>query len=365
MLKSISTFGLLTQRSANLRALESDLANTTHELSTGKKSDIASQLREETPVLIALRAKYEENTAFLQSVNTFERRAEIMSAAFSNVNSALNMIVENTVVNVPDAGDSIATLSLSARSALEQIVDALNANFDGRFLFSGIDIDLAPFHRATEASATSGLTPDQVAAGLLAGTAYAPAQPPAFGAYTALEAADAIARFDAAFDGTNAALPAPTDDYSFERSFYNGALAGPLPSVRLSDGAPLSYGATGDDPALRSAFQGLYMLASVDLPAMAGTEAYEPYVTEALNRLTVGQDALRAVHASLGAAQNAVADSKSALQSQNLILNNQIIAYEEADPIETQSRFAEIEKQLDAAYAATVRVSRLRLTNYL
>lgn len=365
MLKSVSTFGLLTQRNANLRALEADLAHTNHELSTGKKSDIAAAIREETPVLIAMRGKYEANTAFLQSVNTFERRAEIMSAAFSNMDSALNTVIENTVVNTPEAGDSIAALSLSARTTIEQIVDALNANADGRFLFSGVDIDVAPFHRANKASATSGLTPDQVLAGILDGSAYAPAQPPAFGAYTALEAANAIARFDAVFDGTNAGLPAPTDDYSYERSFYNGAVGGPLPSIRLSEGAPLSYGFIGEDQALRTAFQGLYMLASVDLQAMAGTDAYEPYVAEALNRLTTGQDALRAAHASLGAVQNAVADSKTALESQNVILNNQIVSYEEADPIETQSRFAEIEKQLDAAYAGTARVTRLRLTNYL
>lgn len=365
MLKSVSTFALLTQRNANLRALESDLARTGQELSSGKKTDIASQIREETPVLIALRGKYEENASFLQSVNTFERRAEIMSAAFLNVDSALNSMVENTVVNVPEAGDSITTLGLAARAAIEQVVDAVNANFDGRFLFSGVDINLAPYHRAGETSAISGLSPDQVAAGILDGTAYAPAQPPAFGAYTAVEAADAIARFDAVFDGTNAALPAPTDDYSFERSFYNGAAGGPLPSIRLGEGAPLSYGATGEDAGFRNALQGLYMLASVDLSAMAGTEAYEPYVTEALNRLTAGQDALRAVQASLGAVQNGVDETKSALQSQNVILNNQIVAYEEADPIETQSRFAEIEKQLDAAYAATVRASRLSLTSYL
>ena len=122
---------------------------------------------------------------------------------------------------------------------------------------------------------------------------------------------------------------------------------------------------TGEDGAIRSTLQGLYMLASVDLTQMAGTDAFEPYVTEALNRLTNGQDAIRANQASLGATQIAVSEHKVTYNTQNTILNININAYELSDPIETQSRFAEIEKQLDAAYAATVRASSLRLTKYL
>jgi flagellar hook-associated protein 3 FlgL len=262
MLKSVSTFALLSQRSANLRALEADFARTNEEVSSGRKSDVVSAIREDTPALMGLRAKYEENTSYLQSVSTFERRSEIMGVAFLNVESALNGIVEHAIVNVPDAGDSIGTLSLSANAAIEQIVDALNANFDGRFLFSGVNIETAPLHRANQPSAISGLSPNQVIAAILDGTAYAPAQPPAFTLYTAAEAATAITRFTEVFDGVNAGLGPPVDDYSFERSFYNGAIGGALPSIRFNDGAPLSMA-----PLATTLHSGTRCKGSICLPA--------------------------------------------------------------------------------------------------
>jgi len=366
MLKSISTFGLFTQRSENLRSLENDLATTLNEASTGRKSDVAGDIGVEVSILTELRSMKSDNDVFLRSIDAFERRAEFMVGALNTTDEALNALVANVVLNTPDAGQSVSALPEAANAAITQIVDTLNISVDGRFLFSGVDIDAIPLRRPDEINPGTGLAPNDVMPGVLDGTAYAPAQPPAFTpAFTAAEAATAIARFNDAFNGTNAALPAPTDAFSFENTLYDGSIGGPPVSARLSNGAPVEYGVTAEDQAFRDALQGAYMLASADLAAMAGTDAYEPYVTAALDLLTGGLGAVRDQAARLGAIQNDVEGRKTALTSQNLILNVQINAYELVDPIETQSLVTEIEKQIEAAYAATVRGSRLRLTNFL
>lgn len=366
MLKSISTFGLFTQRSENLRSLENDLALRLNEASTGRKSDVAGDLGVEISILNELRSMQSENSVFLSSIDAFTRRSDFMVGALTSVNDAVNTLVAEVVLNAPQAGQSVSALDETANTMITQLVDALNTSADGRFLFSGIDIDAIPLRRPGEINPATGLSPNDVMAGILDGAAYAPPQPPAFTpAFTAAEAATAIARFNEVFDGTNAALPAPTADYSFENTLYDGAVGGPAVSARVSNGAPVEYGVTAEDAAFRQALQGAYMLSSVDLQAMAGTAAYEPYITAALDLLTNGLEDIRAVTAQLGGVQADVEDRKAALVSQNLIINAQVNAYEQVDPIETQSLVSEIEKQIEAAYAATVRGSRLRLTNFI
>ena len=366
MLKSISTFGVFAQRSDNLRSLEADLAQRLNESSTGRKSDVAGDIGVEVSVLTELRSMKSENDSFLSSIETFERRAEFMVDALNTTDGAVSSLIGTVVLNLPDADQTVGTLRDAANAALTQIVDTLNTSADGRFLFSGVDIDAIALRRPDETNPASGLSPNDVMAGVLDGTAYAPPLPPAFTpAFTAAEAATAIARFTDVFDGTNAALPAPTDDFSFENTLYDGAVGGPPVAARLGAGAPVNYGVTAEDQAFRQALQGAYMLNSVDLVEMAGTEAYEPYVRAALDLLDAGLSEVRNLAAGLGGLQADAEDRRASLTSQNLILNAQINAYELADPIETSSLVTEIERQLEAAYSATVRASRLSLTNFL
>lgn len=366
MLKSISTFSLFNQRNETLRSLEADMARALQESSTTKKSDLAGDLGVEISILNELRSQKSTNASYLSAIDSFDRRSEFMASALNAVNDGVNSLVKDVVLNTPQAGDAIGALNLAAQAAIDLIADTLNVNADGRFLFSGVDLNVSPLRSSDELNPGSGLSPNNVIAGILDGTAYGPPLPPAFSpAFTAAEAADAIARFNAVFDGTNAALPLPTQNFSFENTFYDGAVGGPAISARVSDGAPVDYGVSAENEAFRKVLQGAYMIASADLQEMAGTDAYEPYVTAALDLLTSGLDDIRSLNAELGAVQVDMAARRETIGAQGLVLDLQINAYELVDPIETQSLVNEIDKQLEAAYAATVRATRLRLTNFL
>ena len=51
MLKSISTFGIFSQRTENLRTLEAEFSVRLNELNTNRKSDIAGDLGVEISIL--------------------------------------------------------------------------------------------------------------------------------------------------------------------------------------------------------------------------------------------------------------------------------------------------------------------------
>lgn len=364
-MKTISTLGQLQARTANLRRLENDLITTQQEVATGKPSDLGRTVGSEYDTLLSLRNSVTKNDAYLTSIGTFERRADVMVGALSSVESAAVQLQSVLATNIPDATQTVSALGTTASSTLAALTSALSTTFDGRYLFSGLAIDSAPLTETDSLNAITGLSPQDVIDQVLDGTAYPVVQPAVFVTFSAAEAATAITRINEVFDGTNAAALPPLNDYSFEQTTYGGALGTPPVSVRIDEGSPRTYGISAEDQPFRDLIQGAIMLKSVDLVQLAGTPAYTPYVTEALNKISAGLDGLREVTAGLGGVQQEVSARKSELEAQHIVLNDHINRLENVDQIEAQTRFAEIEKQLDASYASTVRVMSLRLTNYL
>lgn len=364
-MKTISTLGLLQARTANLRQLENSLAAKQQEVATGKPTDVGRTAGNQLANLLALRNSFNENEAVQQSIDTFERRASVMMAAMSQVENAANSLQSNVVLNVPDASESVLAVGTTARATGSALTSALNTTVDGRFLFSGTAIDVSPYTDFEAINPGTGLSPAAVIDEILNGTAFVPVQPPAFTAFSAVEAADAVARINAVFDGTNASSAPPLNSYSFERTFYSGSIGSAPISVDLDGASPVAYGVAGDEQPFRDLMQGIAMLSSVDLVELAGTDAYEPYVTSALEKLSAGLDGLRTTMANLGSVQQQAEEVSARLAAEDVVLAQNLALLERVDQIEAQSRFTEIERQLDASYAATVRVGRLRLTNYL
>lgn len=365
MMKSISTLALLQARTENIRRLEGDFALTGQEIGTGKKADLPGILGRDVASLIAARQALSKNAATVRSIETFERRADIMQAALGELEGSLTDLVTVTVQNSPDPGDTLPGLKVAADASLATLVSTLNSQIDGRYLFSGDETTVRSLFGMDVVNPATGLSPQDVVTGILDGSAFTPAQPAALATLDAAGAATAVARFDAMFDGTNAVLPAPQNAFSFEETVFGATVGGTPVSVRLDDGAPRDYGISADEQGFRDALQGAMMLASVDLETLEGTDAYQPYVSAALQNLTDGLDAIRERTAELGAVQADAADRKAVLAAEETILVGQINTFEQADPIEAQSRFVEIEKQLESSYSVTVRMSRLRLSNFI
>lgn len=289
-------------------------------------------------------ADYETVGAYIQSAETFIRRTDLLSLALVQADATVSDLIASVATNAPDPGVSLGALRGASEAALATLIDSLNVSVDGRFLISGVNFDTAPFGGIDVPSAVSGLSPREVIENIMSGAAYVPAQPPAFVAFDAAEAAAAVARLDDVFNGANAAAPPPLNDYSFESTFYGGAVGGVALSARLSEATTLNYNVRGDDDAFRQIMQGAYMIAAVDIESLAGTPAYEPYIRAALDRLTQGLAGLQEQTAALGAVQQQASAAMDILTARKVIVGNAIINAEEADPFEAQSRMQEIEK---------------------
>jgi flagellar hook-associated protein 3 FlgL len=236
-----------------------------------------------------------------------------------------------------------------AKSAIQQINALLNTSVGGRFLFSGTATDTSSAQNSDVVNAATGLSPNQAVAQAIAG---------AGGITDAASAAAAANAVTTIFDNSNA-----DPNLQFSSTFYNGATTGTV-TARLDNDYELDYGIRADDPAIREALQGLYMLAAVPYGSVPD-DAFVAWQQEAVGHLLTGTQSLVTLSGNVGYKQSAVTQATARHESTIAQLNTQIANLEAADPYETSMRFSELQNQLDATFSITARLSQLRLTNYL
>ncbi|MEO1656247.1 MAG: flagellin [Pseudomonadota bacterium] len=374
-MERISTFGQTSFRTAQLRRLESDLATANREIATGKKDDVAESLGAQLVTLQTIRNQYSENEEYLRTTDVFNQRASLMQNSLVEANNALVDLLEIASINSGSAAVSASAVPITADTVIDRIAVAFNIEIQGRFLFSGDEVNNATVtQRGTVGP--GGVTPDEIATEIITGTAPgALAGPDLSTPADAVEAEAVIDRFEAVFQGgagSNSLLPPPEQFYSFEESFFGGQLGGNLTEIRL----PSNTVATQDNDqfvqGLRDILQGAYMLANVDLNAITDPEAYQTFMTGgttgrlgAVDRIAQGLEAIQEVQGDLGLQQQLVEASRIDTESEQALFNNEIVALEEADPFETQTRFLQIERQLEASYLATERAYNLTLLNFI
>ena len=374
-MERISTFGQTTFRTSQLRRLEGDLATANREIATGKKDDVAKSLGAQLVTLQTVRNQYSANEEYLRTATVFEQRADLMQNSLLESENATVDLLELASINSGSAAASASALQFTADTVIDRLAIAFNIEIQGRFLFSGDNVNDATISLRNQAG-PGGVTPDEVATQVLTGTAPgALAGPDLSVPADAIEAEAAIDRFEAIFQGgaaSNSLLPPPEQFYSFEETIFGGQIGGNLTEIRLPGNAVITQDNAQFVQGLRDVLQGAYMLANVDLNTITDPDAYQTFMTGgttgrlgAVDRIAQGLEALQEVQSDLGLQQQLVAAAREDTESEQALFNNQILALEEADPFETQTRFLQIERQLEASYLATERAFNLTLLNFI
>lgn len=231
-----------------------------------------------------------------------------------------------------------------ARTALGQVMAALNGEHSGRHLFTGGSVG-APLAPAATLLAAVGAAVAEVD----------PADPDAI--------LDAVAAY---FDPE--APTGPGDPPSFNGdAIYRGA-SDRGPPVELADGEYLAYGIRADDPALRDMMRGLSLAAVAEDRYKAGDisrATLETLLDEAGRTLIAATDGVTALRSGLGMAEARIeaADARTTAQRDTLARARADLIGR--DPYEAASRVVELQTQLEAIYAITARSTQLSLLNFL
>ena len=301
--------------------------------------------------------------AMERSIATLDSRTPLLSMAKSRA-SGMQTALESIQISTEQmgvkllrdiaAGDfsSARFTAKDAKTALGQVMGALNVELSGRHLFAGAATG-APL------AAVDTLLADVQA--IVAAEIATPTNP-------ALSIEDNIdAAIKSYFDPvpTPAPTPAPRN---FNTDIYRGALT-PPPPVELADGEFLSYAVRADADQLKDMMRGLAMAAvAVDFetttPGLTTTEVMTlldksgQVILKATDQITLMRSDLGLAESRIEAAQTRTAAQRATLE----LARADLIGVDQYD---AATRVTQLQSQLEAIYAMTARSSQLSLLNFL
>jgi flagellar hook-associated protein 3 FlgL len=229
-----------------------------------------------------------------------------------------------------------------AKTALGQVMGALNVELSGRHLFAG-------------AAAGAPLAGPEVLLSDMQ-TLFSPdlpGDPP-------LTVDQIMARVNAYFD------PASTAANSFNERIWRG-VATNQPPVELSDGEFLDYAIRGDAGPLRDMMRGLALAATT--VQFFDPAADTPEITQMLDGagkvVVKATDDITRLRSDLGLAEGRIEAAQSRTTAQRATLELARADLVGVDQYDAATRVNTLQNQLQAIYAMTARSSQLSLLNFI
>lgn len=356
-IRSLSTFYSSLQSRNIVAKNKSEIETLGKELSTGLKADVARSLGMRTSQSINLRNLMNQNDQYILANKLTDNKLDVLASQVKNVRedaqSFLNLAVSNTTYKTA----TVKTLQLEAKAKLDAVIRSMNTNYNGEFLFSGLDSDKKTLNSPEDVNAATGNSPMGVMQSIIGA-----------GIGNIADANAKMADIDQIFDSMFAADP----NQNFESTFFNGtplddALGNPNSRMitRPDDESIVEYGIQANDPEFRNILKGLYMMASVDVSQIGDEDAYKAWINKSVSSISSGIDGIIATETKLGGHQQEIVQAIEIQEDKRTVFNNRIVAMEHVDLFEAQTRMSALEVQMQATFSTTARLARLTFLDYL
>lgn len=321
---------MLRQQNTDLKSRMNQLSQ---ELASGKTADVARHLSGSYSYL----ADVERNLVLLDSYDSASSEAVLFTGAMQDVLERFQTLATDLGSAALTAAGSFldeAVVSASTRAGedLESMINALNTTVAGRAIFSGIDSDTAPLISAEDMLAELR---------------------------TALAGQTDLAGVQGVLDtwfGTGG---------GFETVAYQGSTTSLRPFV-LGEGETVDLDLRADDEGIRDLLKAAAMAALASDATLGFDSDLQLQIMKAAGEgLSFNQTGVVQIRADLGYAQTRAEEASSRIVSERasyLIAQSELLA---VDPYDTATQLEDVQFQLEALYALTVKLSRLSLTDYL
>ncbi|MBY5971610.1 hypothetical protein KUV28_04605 [Ferrimonas balearica] len=321
---------MLRQQNTDLKSRMNQLSQ---ELASGRTADVARHLSGSYSYL----ADVERNLTLIEGYDSAASEAILFTGTMQEVLDRYQTLATDLGSAALTAAGSFldeAVIGASTRAAedMESMVNALNTTVAGRAIFSGIDSDTSPL-----------ISSEQILDELR----------------TALAGQTDLAGVQGVLD----TWFGPGGD--FETVAYQGSTTSLRPFL-LGEGETVDLDLRADDPGLRELMKHTAMAALASDPALGFDSALQVEMMKAAGEgLSFQQEGIVQLRADLGYAQTRAEEASARVVSERagyLIAQSELLA---VDPYETATQLEDVQFQLEALYALTVKLSRLSLTDYL
>lgn len=310
--------------SPDVQTIRERLKTASEEAVTGRYSDLTNHLSGKIGQAMLGQKALDDIGEQRVRLTLLQGRLDVTQNALATVQESTNGIAAR-MQSALGSGDNVsrAAAANDATAALETTFSALNTRLGNRYIFAGNAISSMPL------ASTETLLADirQLAA-------------------TATDAADFENALDTYFD---------TPGGGWRQNVYSGT---------ESSSDPLAK--SGTDPALLKVIRGLAVVSlstpNQGLPLLSSNTSA---AFQASSTLLTGQTELTELRANVGLSQSQISRNLEALDIEEAVMSSTFNSLTARDQYEAATELRELERNLEASYLLTSRLSNLSLLNYL
>jgi flagellin-like hook-associated protein FlgL len=356
MVSNVGTYAQAETMRVRLLEQQREINRLQVQLSTGKKTDVYSGLREEARLSVSLRVARSTNDAFIRSNTVTEQRMESIQVVLARVKDIANdmrntAIFAMTPTSMPADGGN-AAVKAQAEAALKEVIQLLNVSLDGFQLFAGREIDAKPMMDPGEVG-VAGTPLDNVDSVI----AVSPLANNTASGDTVYD--NIVDHLDGNVVGAVAGS-SPVRYYSGEYSATQESLL----VARVDEGFDIDYGITGRDNSVNDILQALYALATTDLSTTTDV-GYRQVVNRAAADLQTGFDGVVEEIGELGVKQSQLRDLKMRQQNTITTIELQLGQIEDVDMSTAISRLTFVQATFEASLRMVASSRELSLVRFL
>lgn len=319
------------------------------QLSTGRRADSYAGLGVKRGPALDMRAKLNGLESFQNNIKDANLRMSMLMQSvegLDKVSARTRSMLTTPSSNV--FGGGVPQEQIMAQGDLKLAIDMLNADINGRYLFSGREHDQRPvvsyetmMQRLQEA--VNDVPPD-------------PANPD----YWAKAVVAVVNDFFDIFD-------IPPNWYSGDDPNLNGDPRS-TSTVQIDQGRSAAMGAQANEPAFRQLLKQLAAVAVADFPPGSGDHVnalMRQIRADPGMQLGDNDPSISQIGIELGAAQVQMKTADEQHKATGAILRDQLGDIEDARTEEVAAKLLTLQTRLQASYQTTAMLSRLSLVNFL
>ncbi len=347
MTSYISTQSISSSMRQSILKMQSELAASQTELSTGNYADIGLTLGAQTGQSISLQGEQ----ALLQTISDTNTTVSTRLSTTQNILSSLQSSAQdllNSLIESNGATSGASTLQTTAASDLKSMIAGLNSSLDGEYIFAGENSAKPPITDYYGASA-----PNQQAVDAAFAATFGMSQSSAGVSGISGPAMQSFLtdQFAPLFQGANW-----TSNWSSASDQTMSNLISPTQTENTSVSA--------NAPAFQELTQAYTMLADLGAQNL-GVGAFGALVSTAEGLLKSGIAGLTSLQANVGVVQSAVTNSTSQMSLQMNLLSTQVSNLESVNTYEVSTRITDLQTQIETSYSLTSQLSQLSLVKFL
>ena len=343
----ISSLSLTSPLRQSILSLQSQLADSQSEASSGVYADLGLQLGAHAGTSISLKNETDQLTAYTDSNAYISTRLSSTDSVLTNLTSSAQNISDSliTATAISTYSPSVTT---GAQNALQSLIGGLNTSAGDQYIFGGLKTNSSPIANYFGTPPSAGKTAVDNSFQSTFGTSQTSSDA---GSITGSQMTDYLNnQFAAQFADPN------------WQNFSSASSAQLTSSISPSQTATTSVSA--NQSAFRSLTEGYTMLTEFTGSNMSA-DARAAVITKAQTLINTGLSGLNVAQSNVGDTQAAITAAGTQTSAQIDVLKSSVSTLDSVNTVTVANTLSALQTQLQTSYQLTSSLQKLSLTNYL